>query len=107
MKAITPFSDYKFLIIGGTSKAGTTSVFTYLENHPQIVCSSVKEAGFFLDADYPPPSSKRYQNNGLEANLDRFACEGSQPREKWRLEATPGYLYSWSKAVPIRWTLEN
>ena len=107
MKAVTPFSDYKFLIIGGTSKAGTTSVFTYLENHPQIICSSVKETGFFLDADYPHPSAKRYQKNGLQAYLDLFECEGSQPQENWRLEATPGYLYSPNTADAIRRTLAN
>ncbi len=107
MKAVTPFSDYKFLIIGGTSKAGTTSVFTYLEKHPQIICSSVKETGFFLDADYPHPSEKRYQKNGLQAYLDLFESEGSQPQENWRFEATPGYLYSPNTPDVIRRTLAN
>jgi Sulfotransferase domain len=107
MKAVTPFSDYEFLILGGTSKAGTTSVFTYLENHPQIICSSVKETGFFLDSDYPHPSEKRYQKNGLQAYLSFFESEGSQPQGNRRFEATPGYLYSRNTPDVIRKTLAN
>ena len=107
MKAVTPLSDYKFLILGGTSRAGTTSVFTYLENHPQIICSSVKETGFFLDADYPFPSKKRYQKHGPQAYLSFFESEGSHPEESWRFEATPGYLYSPNTPDVIRKTLGN
>jgi Sulfotransferase domain len=106
MKTVTPFSDYKFLIIGGTSKAGTTSVFNYLANHPQT-CSSTKETRFFLDADYPLPSDKRYQKNGPQAYLSFFDSEGRQPQENWRLEATPDYLYSQNTPHAIRRTLAN
>jgi hypothetical protein len=34
-------------IIGGTDKAGTTSVFTYLSQHPQVCAASAKETNFF------------------------------------------------------------
>ena len=34
-------------IIGGTDKAGTTSVFTYLSQHPQVCAASAKETDFF------------------------------------------------------------
>jgi sulfotransferase family protein len=107
MKTVSPFSDYKFLILGGTSRAGTTSVFTYLENHPQITCSSVKETGFFLDADYPFRSKKRYQKHGPQAYLSFFESEGSHPEESWRFEASPGYLYSPNTPDAIRRTLGN
>lgn len=105
MKTVTPFSDYKFLILGGTSRAGTTSVFTYLENHPQIICSSAKETRFFLDADYPLPSKKRYQKHGPQAYLSFFESEGSHPEESWRFEATPDNLYSRNTPDAIRRTL--
>jgi sulfotransferase family protein len=101
-----PFSKYRFLIIGGTSKAGTTSVFNYLANHPQI-CSFIKETRFFLDTEYPLPSDKRYQKNGPEAYLSFFDSGGSQPQENWRLEATPDYLHSANTPYAIRKTLEN
>ena len=35
-------------IIGGTNKAGTTSLFRYLSDHPEVCGSRVKETGFFL-----------------------------------------------------------
>ena len=82
-------------------------MFSYLENHPQMICSSVKETGFFLDADYPHPSKKRYQRNGLQTYLSFFESEDSHPQENWRLEATPGYLYSPNTPDAIRRTLAN
>ena len=43
----------RYLIIGGTTKAGTTSLHAYLSDHPQVCASSIKETRFFLDRDYP------------------------------------------------------
>lgn len=37
-------------IIGGTEKAGTTSVFTYLSQHPEVCASREKELEFFRSA---------------------------------------------------------
>jgi len=103
MKSSAKFSGYRFLIIGGTSKAGTTSVFTYLAGHPQI-CPAEKETRFFLDADYPLPSKKRYQRDGQEKYLSLF---GSGPQESWRFEATPDYLYSANTPHVIHETLAS
>ena len=94
---------HRFLIIAGTSKAGTTSVFSYLANHPQI-CAAEKETRFFLDADYPLSSKTRYEKDGPETYLSLF---DSGPRENWRLEATPDYLYSANTPHFIRQTLAN
>jgi len=49
------------LFIVGAAKCGTTSLYEYLDNHPEIYMSSVKEPHFFSDAessnpfDYLPP----------------------------------------------------
>ena len=88
------FSDYRFLIIGGASKAGTTSMFSYLAGHPQICASEAKETRFFLDSDYPLSSPSRCEKNGKNAYLSFFNCDESRRAEDWRLEATPDYLYS-------------
>jgi hypothetical protein len=96
-------SPYRFLIIAGTSKAGTTSVFNYLADHPQI-CPAEKETRFFLDADYPLPSKKRYQKNGPETYLSFF---DSGPQENSRFEATPDYLYSEHTPHVIHQTLAS
>src|SRR5262245_41423321 len=100
------FSDQRFLIIGGASKAGTTSVFDYLAKHPQICPSRAKETRFFLDEDYPQPSEKRYYRDGPEAYLSFFAKNGGREAD-WRLEATPDYLYSPNTPRLIRQTLPN
>lgn len=99
----TNLSTYKFLIIGGTSKAGTTSVFNYLARHPQI-CPSAKETRFFLDADYPLPSKARYDKDGPDAYLSLF---DPGLDSAWRFEATPDYLYSPTTATTIHQTLSN
>lgn len=93
-------SSRKYLIVGGTSKAGTTSIFTYFEKHPGISPSRAKETRFFLDSDYPLPSVKRYEKDGIAA-YESFFAEGDDPA-KWRLEATPDYLHSRNSARFMR-----
>lgn len=84
-------SDYNYLIIGGTTKGGTTSLFNYLAAHPDISPASFKEIRFFLDLDYPLDSKYRFDGN----NLDKYGEYFSQlSGDKLRLEATPDYLYS-------------
>jgi hypothetical protein len=34
-------------IIAGTNKAGTTSLFRYLSDHPEVCASNIKEISFF------------------------------------------------------------
>ncbi len=78
------------LIIGGTTKAGTTSLFIYLNDHPDICGSNVKETRFFLDPDYPLPAKYRYED-GLGHYNDYFNhCQ----QQVLSMEATPDYLYS-------------
>jgi hypothetical protein len=103
MKNDANLSAHRFLIIAGTSKAGTTSVFNYLAGHPEI-CPAEKETRFFLDADYPLPSKRRYQENNSETYWSLFQ---SGPQENWRFEATPDYLYSANSAGAIHQTLSN
>jgi hypothetical protein len=43
-----------FLLIG-TAKAGTTALYHYLRQHPQVFMPAVKEPRFFAYADDPPP----------------------------------------------------
>jgi len=43
-----------FMILGA-AKAGTTSLYAYLQQHPQIYLSTPKEPNFFAYGDAPPP----------------------------------------------------
>ena len=82
-------SDYQYLIVGGTTKAATTSLFTYLSDHPSICAASYKETRFFLDTEYPLPSKFRFKGNVEEYNSLFTQCDDNDIR----LESTPDYLY--------------
>jgi hypothetical protein len=91
MTTLSKVKEHSYLIIGGTTKAATTSLFSYLADHPQICASSLKESRFFLDADYPVLSKYRFED-GLDKYEELFQhCHDAQ---LLRLEATPDYLYS-------------
>lgn len=91
--------DGTYLIIGGTTKAATTSVYFYLAEHPEICASSMKEPRFFLDDDYPVKSTHRLERDGPERYLDYYRHCTSEPV---RMEATPDYLHSPGSADRIR-----
>jgi len=71
------------LVIAGVVKAGTTSVFTYLSQHPEICGSSVKEAQYF--------SGYRYGKTIKPIDTYRKLFSNWKG-EKFTLEATPGYF---------------
>ncbi len=82
-------ADYNYLIVGGTTKAATTSLFAYLTDHPAICAATYKETRFFLSSDYPLPSKYRYTGDA-EAYANLFPnCDDTQ----LRMESTPDYLY--------------
>jgi hypothetical protein len=81
----------RYLIVGGTTKAATTSVFTYLDDHPDVCGATLKETRYFLDASYPLPIPRSYRTGGIEGYERYFAPCSQKPV---RVEATPDYLYS-------------
>ena len=82
-------ADYRYLIVGGTTKAATTSLFTYLADHPAICAATYKETRFFLSSDYPLPSKYRYKGDVEEYDLLFSNADTTQ----LRMESTPDYLY--------------
>ena len=79
-------------VIGGTEKAGTTSVFDYLSAHPQVCASSRKETDFFRNeySGEPAVDTRRYA-----AYFER--CD---PRAVVFMEASPGYLGEAATVAP-------
>lgn len=78
----------KHLIIAGATRAGTTSLFNYLADHPRIRRSTIKETRFFMDHD----ELKRMHRfeEGIDAYRSYFPdC----PADAVRLEATPDYMF--------------
>jgi hypothetical protein len=72
------------VVIAGVNKAGTTSLFVSLSEHPEVAPSAVKETRHFLPARYgkPAPEVEVY---------DRYFQTSADTRV--RLEATPSYFY--------------
>lgn len=96
-----------FLIIGA-AKSGTTSLYAYLRQHPEVFMPAVKEPRFFAYVDAPPPMTGPgdAQSNAaagavytLEAYRQVF--DGAT-HEAAVGEASPNYLYSPSAPHRIR-----
>lgn len=93
----------EYLIIGGATKCATTSLYSYLGQHPNICPSSYKETRFFLNPDYP---LKRHApvSNTLSDYLSFFKdCANNTIK----MEATPDYLYSANTEHSIKKLLNN
>ncbi len=72
------------VLIAGVNKAGTTSMFVSLSEHPRVAPSAVKETRFFLPARYGkalPPADV----------YDSYFTV--TPETQVRLEATPSHFY--------------
>lgn len=72
------------LIIAGVNRSATTSIFTYLSEHPQICPSTIKETNYFL------PVMKGGVLEPIEAYAAYFKCSENM---KYRMEASPPYIF--------------
>lgn len=78
------------LIIAGVAKAGTTSLFRYLSQHPDVCPSKKKELGYF--------STIRYGEGpwSLEEYAAHFSHCGTA---RYVMEATPGYFFGGAPVI--------
>ncbi|MCH9733341.1 MAG: sulfotransferase domain-containing protein [Actinomycetia bacterium] len=82
----------QFLIIIGSAKCGTTSLFDYLSQHPAVCASAVKEPEYFTEHQTEHPRYalrvRRYEDYWPDFNpaVNRYALEGSTGYTKWPLE---------------------
>lgn len=76
--------DQYFLIIG-SMKCGTTSLFEYMENHPEICPSVVKEPEYFSENQDRPHDIK----NKVARYEDLW--EFDPARHRWAMEGSTGY----------------
>ena len=84
--------DYQYILIAGSTKSGTGSLYTYLGDHPDVCPSSIKETRFFFNPDsYFLPRSLTLESDGIDAYSKFFKHSSGQ---LFRLDATPDYLYS-------------
>lgn len=97
-------NDHSYIIIGGSTKCATTSVFKYLADHPQISGSKIKESRFFWKGNYQLQKESVSIDDGID-KFDNLFVDKSNA--KYRLEATPDYLYSERSAAIIHENLNN
>ena len=77
-------------IIGGVPKAGTTSLYKYLLQHPEVVPAKDKELTFW--GNFFSPKRRPGREEVMTKYLDKFPLVS--PNDfKVTGEATPGYLY--------------
>lgn len=80
------------LMIAGVPKAGTSSLYTWINDHPQAQGSNEKETCFFADPDSHTYRSDFNAAQGLAAYKSAFPAP--LPDTKILFEATPTYIYS-------------
>lgn len=81
------------LVICAAPRCGTTSLYTYLGEHPQICISKIKETHFFLGGNHPLRRDVHCDNADPEAYAEYFShCLSSL----LRVGDDPYYLYSQS-----------
>ena len=80
-------------VIAGAQKSGTTSLYRWLADHPDVCGSNVKEARYLMDpGTFFFKKASNFRDHGFEGYEAYFRhCEGLSP--KVVLEATPTYLY--------------
>lgn len=111
MNAIAEKTLPNFLVVG-TARAGTTSMHSYLSQHPEIFMSKVKEPKFFCFEGGIPAWKGYGDSQAVEryrfTKLDDYASlfEGSETARAVG-ESTPWYLYSEKAAQRIRHYVPN
>lgn len=85
----------KNVIIAGSTKCGTTSLYKYLVDHPDFRVPYTKETRFFLDQSYPLHKDQFEVSKDVYDQL--FQGEGSLT-----CESSPDYFYSAGTAHEIK-----
>jgi hypothetical protein len=98
-----------FLVVGAP-KSGTTSLYRYLEGHPDVYLSPVKEPRYFAFPDAPPrfvgPGAKDLNREIVWREEDyRALFAGRQPHHRAGGEASATYLWAPGAAERIARTV--
>lgn len=95
--------DFRYLILAGTPKSGTTSLFRYLSDHPGVCATNKKETYFFArEFDYQGTCT---YSESLE-DFGKYFTHCSDAG-LLRLEGTPYTLYAKNAAQKIAGMLDS
>ncbi|MDJ1181872.1 sulfotransferase family protein [Roseofilum casamattae] len=90
-----------FLIIG-VQKSGTTSIYNYLKQHPQVYMSSVKETNFFARDPNKAPSDRplRHPTQKRIDTWEKYCDLFAEVTDEIAIgEASPNYMVNYSVAT--------
>lgn len=86
-----------FLIVG-VQKAGTTSIYNYLQAHPQVYMSPVKETNF-LEKDWENIAPENQNKNGI-ITIEKYVQLFAGVRDEIAIgEASPNYLFHYESSA--------
>jgi len=90
----------RFAFIVGAPRCGTTTLAGFLQQHPEVCFSAVKEPHFFSRDELDGLGEKQLNQLVDEEYLERFfgQCSGT---EKLRAEGSVTYLYTPERMAPI------
>lgn len=90
----------RFAFIVGAPRCGTTTLASFLQQHPDVCFSAVKEPHFFTQHDFSGCDEAKFRHVVDEEYLQRFFghCDGT---EKLRAEGSVTYLYAPESMAPI------
>lgn len=90
----------RFAFIVGAPRCGTTTLASFLQQHPDVCFSAVKEPHYFTQHDFSGLSDAKIRDHVQSEYLDRFfgQCPASM---KLRAEGSVTYLYAADHMAPI------
>lgn len=97
------------LIIIGAMKSGTSSLFKYLQSHPQICAANVKEPEYFSRDQSHETAVDRYDDLwAFDARCHRWALEASTGYTKYPQEPdVPGVMHAYGVRPRFIYLLRN
>jgi hypothetical protein len=96
--------DIPDIIVIGAPRSGTTSLYNYLNEHPQVYMSPLKETRFFAyegrTVDYRGPTDEHAYNRDTVTDTETYRqlFAGRAPGQRTG-EASPVYLYRGERAA--------
>ena len=93
-------SQSRFAFIVGAPRCGTTTLASFLQQHPDVCFSAVKEPHYFSRHDFSGQTDAEVREHVDHEYLERFfgQCTGSH---KLRAEGSVTYLYTPEQMAPI------
>jgi hypothetical protein len=81
------------LIIAGAPRSGTTALFSWLDDHPDVCGFPTKEVRFFLDEDYPNSFDMSHYAEGPKMDYRSYFGSWVRPTCQFVMDGTPDYMY--------------